>query len=282
VSSEPALRDVSDTALWVAVHRAVETERRRPLFRDPYARLLAGERGEQIARELRRSGDSWPVVVRTAVLDELILRALRRDGVRCVLNLAAGLDSRPYRLDLPADLRWVEADLPGVLAHKERLLAGERPRCRLERVALDLFDADSRQRLLDQAIGAPTLVVSEGLLVYLAREDVQALARDLAARPDFRWWLLDLAGPLFLEWSRRLAGDELSAAGASMRFAPEDGADFFCDLGWEPVDVRSSWDEARRLGREPLLMRVAWVTSSRARRESYRSISRYVLLEQRK
>ena len=102
-ASETVLRDVSDTALWVALDRAHETERRHPLFRDPYARLLAGERGEQIARVLRRGRQSWPVVVRTAVFDELILRAIARDGVTCVLNLAAGLDTRPYRLDLPAE-----------------------------------------------------------------------------------------------------------------------------------------------------------------------------------
>lgn len=46
----PLVRDVSDTALWVAVYRARETERPDALFRDPYARRLAGARGEQIAR----------------------------------------------------------------------------------------------------------------------------------------------------------------------------------------------------------------------------------------
>jgi hypothetical protein len=54
-------------------------------------------------------------VIRTAVFDEFILRTVARDRAACVLNLAAGLDTRPYRLDLPAELRWVEVDLPAIL-----------------------------------------------------------------------------------------------------------------------------------------------------------------------
>src|SRR5258708_7646053 len=138
MSADAVLGDVSDTALLVAIHRAQESERRRPLFRDPYARTLAGERGREIARGMRHGGVSWPVVVRTVVFDELITRAVERDAAACVLNLAAGLDTRPYRLDLPAELRWVEADLPGILEYKARRLEGERPRRRLERVAVDL------------------------------------------------------------------------------------------------------------------------------------------------
>jgi len=99
----------------VALYRAMESERPDALFRDPYARRLAGERGERIVASMRRGrAMAWPMIVRTAVLDELILRAIERDGVDTVLNLAAGLDTRPYRLPLPSSLRWVEADFPDV------------------------------------------------------------------------------------------------------------------------------------------------------------------------
>jgi methyltransferase (TIGR00027 family) len=279
VKAEAVLQDVSDTALLVAVHRALETERRRPLFRDPYARMLAGERGARIARRMRHGQVSWPVVVRTVVLDELIMRTVERQPGACVLNLASGLDTRPYRLDLPADLLWVEADLPAILEYKAQRLAGERPRCRLERVAVDLTDAAARRRLLDQLVGRPTLVVSEGLLAYLAAEDVAALGRDLAERRDFRWWLLDLPGPLFLKWgSRGSWGRQLSEANASFRFAPEEGPDFFRPLGWEPVEVRSSWEEARRLGREPRRLGIVWALGPARQRELYRDLTRCVLL----
>ena len=48
--------------------------------------------------------------------------------------------------------------------------------------------------------------------------------------------------------------------------------------GWEPVEVRSLWEEARRLGREPWLLRLVWALSSPRRREPYRNVSRYVFL----
>lgn len=279
MSSDAILRDISDTALGVAVERARETDRKRPLFRDPYAGKLAGERGQRIAREMRHRLVSSAVVVRTAVFDELILQAVNRDRAACVLNLGAGLDTRPYRLDLPADLRWVEADLPGILDYKAKLLVGERPRCRLERLSVDLTNATARRSLCDRvAAGRPTLVVCEGVVVYLTHDDVAGLAGDLAGRSDFRWWAIDLVGPDFIQWGNRIVGRQLSAVGASMQFAPEKGPDFFRPLGWEPLEVRSGWLEGRRLGREPWLLRAAWAVSSPRRRASYRKLGLCVLL----
>ena len=55
-------------------------------------------------------------------------------GVDLVVNLAAGLDTRPYRMALPPSLRWVEVDLPDILDYKEEILAGAAPACALERV----------------------------------------------------------------------------------------------------------------------------------------------------
>src|SRR5207237_5789499 len=124
------IQHVSDTARWVALYRAMESERPDALFRDPYARKLAGERGERILASLPKGlAWAWPMIVRTAVLDELILRTIERDRVDTVLNLAAGLDARPYRLPLPYTLRWVEADFPDVIAYNQEKPEGEQPGC---------------------------------------------------------------------------------------------------------------------------------------------------------
>src|SRR5438093_13228736 len=99
----------------------MESERPDALFRDPYARKLAGERGERILASLPKGRAwAWPMIVRTAVLDELILRTIERDRVDTVLNLAAGLDTRPYRLPLPPTLRWLEAGPPHVRACQQQ------------------------------------------------------------------------------------------------------------------------------------------------------------------
>ena len=72
---------------------------------------------------------AWPMIVRTAVMDEIVLRLVTQERVDTVLNLAAGLDARAYRLDLPRQLHWIDVDLEGILSYKEAALAGERPRC---------------------------------------------------------------------------------------------------------------------------------------------------------
>jgi len=94
---EPLIRDISDTARWVAVYRARETERPDAAFRDPFARRLAGERGEQIARAMPMAEEAaWSFIARTHLFDRFILRAVE-GGADLVVNLAAGLDARPKK-----------------------------------------------------------------------------------------------------------------------------------------------------------------------------------------
>ncbi len=137
---DPLVRNISDTALLAAIYRARETERPDAVFRDPFARRLAGERGDQIAKSMPFSERAtWAWVTRTYAYDEFIEQQVR-DGVDMVVNLAAGLDARPYRMSLPASLHWIEVDLPGILDYKEEILRGEKPACIFDRVRLDLSD----------------------------------------------------------------------------------------------------------------------------------------------
>src|SRR5262245_13834117 len=121
--AEPILRDIADTARWVAVFRARETEREDAVFRDPFARALAGSRGEEIAAAMPfGEQNTWSFIARTHLFDRMVARAVDA-GADLVVNVAAGLDTRPYRMDLPATLRWVEVDLPETLEYKEGILA---------------------------------------------------------------------------------------------------------------------------------------------------------------
>jgi methyltransferase (TIGR00027 family) len=252
------IRNISDTARWVAFYRAMESEQPDALFHDRWARQLAGERGEAIARGMPQGIQAGrSMAVRTAVMDEIIVRQVA-GGAAAVLNLACGLDTRPYRLPLPSALHWIEVDLPGILDAKEEVLAGELPVCALERVRLDLADREARRALFARvaAAGGPVLVVSEGLLVYLRDEQVGELARDLAAAPQFQWWLCDLVPPLLLKMMRRSWGRRLAAAGAPLQFAPAAGPDFFRPFGWQAVEMRPFMVEARRLHREMPRLRV--------------------------
>ena len=172
------IRNVSDTAHWVAMYRAAESARPDALFHDRWAEALGGARGREILDGMPDGRTwGWPMVVRTAVMDEIIEREVRA-GVDRVVSLAAGLDMRPFRLELPASLRWVEIDLPGILADKEAVVGHETPRCALERIAADLADPAARRDALARATAGArrTLFVAEGLLIYLAQDDVAALA----------------------------------------------------------------------------------------------------------
>ena len=262
----------------------MESDRPDALFRDPYARKLAGERGERIVASMRKGRAwAWPMIVRTAVLDELILRTVERDRVDVVLNLAAGLDTRPYRLPLPPSLRWIEVDFPDVIAYKEAQLEGERPVCLLEHAGIDLTDVGRRHALFERvgASARTVLVVSEGLLIYLAPAQVAALAADLAAPASFRRWLVDLASPRLLKMMEKTWGRAVAAGNAPFLFAPAEGTRFFEPSGWREAEFRSMWEESLRLNRS---MPLAWFWNligrlyPKSKREEFRRMSGIVLL----
>ena len=252
------IRDISDTALWVAVYRAQESERDDAVFRDPYARRLAGARGMQIAAEMPfAQRHSWSYTARTWLVDQVIEREVQQ-GADMVINLAAGLDSRPYRMHFPAPLRWIEIDLPDMLNYKQEILATERPLCILERVPLDLRDIAGR-RALFQRLGNEAkrvLVVSEGLIIYFEANAVAELARDLASPATFGRWVTDLTSPALLKMLRKTIGGSLVDAGSPLKFAPRDGPEFFIPYGWKPVETRSLLHTAAKLKRLSFGMRL--------------------------
>lgn len=272
----PLIRDVSDTARWAAWCRGTEGDRPDALFHDPLAKVLAGERGAAIEATMGGSTVS-SLVTRTVCFDRLLLDRLAEGGIDTVLNLAAGLDTRPYRLHLPADLRWVEADLPGLVAYKDEALKAEQPACRVERVAIDLSQADARRALLADVGQASkgALVLTEALLLYLEADVVAGLARDLADVPALRTWLTDLLHPALLpivlqRW-QALEPNEASRP----RFAPEGGPAWFAPMGWKLHHQLSAREEGERLSRPigpPL---------PEAQREAARWMNTYVRLDHR-
>ncbi len=251
------LRDISDTARWVAAHRAIESKRPDAIFHDPLAARLAGERGFAIAKALPGSRrNSWPFVARTFLIDRFISSQVTA-GADLVLNIAAGLDTRPYRMALPASLTWIEVDLPELLAFKAQELRGERASCKLERVASDLSDRESRRELFAKIAhrGRNILVLSEGLLIYMDEKDVAALTQDLAWAPGFTHWIFDLVSASLLPRLQRAFGHALTDAHAPLKFGPAAGVKFFEPYGWKPVEVRGLLKTAAALQRLPWYMR---------------------------
>jgi methyltransferase (TIGR00027 family) len=257
MSDEPLIRNVSDTARWMAIFRAQESERSDAVFRDPYARALGGDRGERIAAAMAAANEhAWSFVARTYLFDRYVTR-LAKHGVDLIVNLAAGLDTRPYRMELPSTLRWVEVDLPEILDYKVSVLGAARPVCTVERVPLDLSNGDARRGLFDRLgrESSHAAVITEGLLIYLMWHDVGELAEDLARPPSFHHWVVDLVSPTLLEMMKQQLGGALQAADAPFLFAPSNGPAFFHAHGWTAAEVRTLLKAAGKLGRLPIMMR---------------------------
>ncbi|MBS0238954.1 MAG: class I SAM-dependent methyltransferase [Proteobacteria bacterium] len=277
--------NVSDTAFWVAHYRSVETRRNDALFRDPHAGTLAGDRGKSIAEAMPRSFMScWVIAIRTRIIDDFIRTAVD-EGVDTVLNLGAGLDTRPYRMDLPASLTWIEADYPHVIEYKEERLAREAPRFKLTRVKCDLANAVARRQLLadTNARAKKLLVLTEGVVPYLTEEQVAALADDLRGLDHAAGWIVDFFSPELIKARERMMRGRLK--NAPFRFRPDDWSEFFAARGWRAADIRYLGEEADRLGRPvelPLPVKLMFILQSmfmsKARRDRFRNATGYAML----
>lgn len=282
MSKSAEIEHVADTALWVAVLRAREGERKDALFRDPLAELLAGERGRELAKTMPgRSITQWVMGLRTQALDRLLTHAIER-GVDTILNLGAGLDTRPYRMNLPRELRWLEVDFPAIIELKNERLAEHEPRCRLERVSLDLGDESVRHEELTRllATSKQTAVLTEGVLMYLTPEQVDSLAAELRSLPSVRYWLQDYNnGPIPGSRRRQL---EHSLRSAPWRFVVYDWFGYFERRGFGVAEKILLTDEVRRLRRFPPgwpVFMLRHLFSSAKQREFNRTQAGWVMFE---
>jgi methyltransferase (TIGR00027 family) len=288
--AEQVIGSVSDTAFWIAHYRAVETARPDALFQDPLAEVLAGEQGRKIARAMPMPFmTGWVVVIRTCIIDDYLRQALS-EGIDAVVNLGAGLDTRPYRMNLPEWLLWVEADYPQVIEFKEKRLSGQTPRCRLERTKLDLANVAERRQLLETIKARCTriLVLTEGVISYWSVEEVGSLADDLERLGCVRYWIADYFSPQVAKFRRRWGGMRKRMRNAPFRFTPKDWFAFFREHGWSAKEIRYLADEGDRLGRPirlpllwRLLLRARALLVSRERRAAFRHFAAYVMLRPR-
>ncbi len=243
---------VSDTVYLAALYRAYESDSPDAIFKDPLAAILAAPKAELLKKTASFKEEArWFTTVRTCLLDEHLLR-LVADGVDTVINLAPGLDTRPYRLALPKALHWIEADLPGITEYKTERLKKIEPRCRLDRFVVNLADQPARDRFFTQAeLGAKrTLVLTEGLLPQLPEATVAELAATLRDSRTVDHWLMDLTTVSFLERMRDRWKPQAATDDASLRFVPKGGTSYFEGLGWRLEAFDSFLDGSEKIGRK--------------------------------
>ena len=228
-----SIQHVADTSLWVAVHRASEGDRPDAMYKDPYARTLAGERGALIAKKMAAPKFmAWMMAMRTVGIDQLIEEAVDL-GVDTILNLGAGLDTRPYRLNFKRPLKWIEVDFPAIIDLKNEKLKGIAANVSLERVSVDLSQRLAAQNLFKE-IGNQSkqvLVITEGVIPYLSDSQAEILAQDLFSNSAFKYWIQDYrrggyGGAVIPSWIRR------RMKAAPFKFSQVDWFGFFESHGW--------------------------------------------------
>tara|TARA_R110002111_G_scaffold262872_1_gene342324 strand:- start:40673 stop:41527 length:855 start_codon:yes stop_codon:yes gene_type:complete len=245
-----------DTARVTAAFRAVELEQNEALFRDEWAPVMAGNHGRKLLEkfpgyETSANGS----VVRTHLIDQLLLDSFSEQNIDTVLCLGAGYDTRPYRLCVPDHLNWIEVDLPGVLQRKRSLLQQATPFCNVQRIIADFQQHETRQSWKSQLMANSnrTAVVTEGLLVYLTPAEVESLAADLFETGVVVKWITDLAAPLIREWMNLQAVNNPQLKSIKWAFAPENPAGDFSKLHWQLSHSYSCIEHAEMLNRPIIL-----------------------------
>ncbi|MDH6625487.1 methyltransferase (TIGR00027 family) [Streptomyces sp. LBL] len=247
---------VSRTAQWTAAARALETEREDRLFADPYARTVADTIGFELLERYAGAGTVPFLAIRTTYLDRAIGHAVQERGLRQVVFLAAGMDTRYYRLDWPDGVTVYELDRPALLDAKAELLADEPAPAGRERrtVAVDLTQ-DWTGQLKDSGWRSeqPTLWIVEGLLFFLPEDAVRTLITTLwqnsAPGSVFLGDVISeaaLKNPLSRSFMRALAED-----GNPWLFGTEEPELLLTSCGWTVREVRQPGEEGAHFGRWP-------------------------------
>ncbi|WP_241777664.1 class I SAM-dependent methyltransferase [Streptomyces sp. CT34] len=169
------LTGVKETLLATLYGRAVDSRSKKPILGD----TMAVDTVRRLDYDFRKlgmgAGDSAGVALRARQLDVWTARFLARHEEAAVVHLGCGLDTRVHRLDPGPRVRWYDVDFPEVIdlrrqLYPERPGYTEVPTSVTDPAWVDQLPADR-----------PTLIVAEGLLMYLTEEDVTALLRRLMA-----------------------------------------------------------------------------------------------------
>ena len=256
---------VSVTARFTAAARARESARPDRLFEDPWAAALAGAEGvafmNRIAEAARVPGgpdlrDNPYIAIRTRMLDDFLLQAVAEREARQVVILAAGLDTRAFRLTWPEGTRLYEQDHADVLSAKQATMdaAGAVARCERRTIAVDLsrpwtppLEAAGFQR------GRRSVWLVEGLFPYLDEAGVGAVLTACSALATAGSRLAcDLVGSTFLQspWTRAHL-DAMAREGAPWRFGTDAPEELFAAAGWDATALRPG-DPGASFGRWPL------------------------------
>jgi len=230
-------RPVAMTAQFTAKAREVESQRPDALFHDPWAHLFSGRPGNAWLARQPQENPGLPLVIRTRYFDDFFQAHRNDPASEQVVILAAGYDTRAYRLEWPTQTRLYEIDQPAVLARKEELMQGANatPRCERHAIGMDLeFGWTAPLLAAGFQPEHPSLWLIEGLLMYLTPTDAETVMTTVArmASPGSRA-ALDLLNQATLTSPRtRDRVERLAQRGMPWQFGVDDPTAWLASLGW--------------------------------------------------
>lgn len=274
MSQNDLIQHVSDTSRWIAAYRALESERPDAAFKDPLAARLAGSRGmEMVKATPNTEAMAFAMVTRTTAIDRLIQSAISK-GIDTVINLGAGLDTRPYRMQLPSALKWIEVDFEHVIGYKNELLKNENAVCLLQRLSADLSLETERLQLfsrLDNEV-KKALIITEGVIAYLTNTQAEQMAKDLFAMQHFYYWIMDYSQGSFSRNKQTEKLQKKMVMNTPFRFSEPNPLAFFGRQGWKVAEDIHMLDEADRIGRRMPAM-FPWNLLMKAFSKKFRAIA---------
>ncbi len=234
---DPFNSTLAATAYWTAAVRARESKRQDRLFHDPWAAKLAGEQGASwIAQHTEDA--TLPMVVRTRYFDDFLTRITVQEGVRNLVLLAAGLDTRAFRLNWSPGVRLFELDQPAIQKYKEAILRLHRmqPACERRSVCQDLT-RPWKNALQESGFGRQERSgwLLEGVLFYLSTETLASIFDTITSLAAPGSWLgCDLINSAALTSPYTKAWIEMQArSGAPWIGFVDDPESFLGSRGWE-------------------------------------------------
>ncbi len=248
---------VSYTAQWTAAARAVESERvGDAMFDDPFARELAAPRGFELLDKYGGGGLLPFIAIRTKYLDDSIEAILRESGIRQVVFIAAGMDTRAFRLEWPSGTTVYEVDHVALIEEKRRRLDALGGKVKVERreVSADLasewlptlhaagFDKDK-----------PTLWVAEGLMFFLTQEQATGVLDTLGSVSAAGSWLaVDFVSKALLRspFSRSFLKG-LREDNTPWLFGTDEPEEFLAASGWKVRELKEPGEPGAGEGRWP-------------------------------
>jgi len=275
---------VGSTAVMVAAARASETESPDPLIRDPFARILVDGAGtgmweaflDDSLADRMAGADPEAAAVLTNMLNyqavrthffDAYFRGASDAGIRQIVILASGLDSRAYRLDWPAGTHVYEIDQPKVLEYKARTLTahGAQPSADRLEVPIDLrqdWPAALKAQGFDPS--QPTAWLAEGLLMYLPA-DAQDRLFEL---------ITELSSP-----GSRVSAEAVGHHDEQRRAAMRERFDKFADqLGMQKsIDIQDlTYNDVERADVTDWLNAHGWKASATSSTDEMRRLNRWV------